>query len=424
MTAQIKIGAWTILLGALLFSCANPSTSGPPSTTGAKVQLKFATSATSARSISVGYAPASSVTSFKVFITTIYLAKTATLTSAGPTNPSGELEIYSYAGALPSDPSTYDGTTDTAGYVDLMDPNALATLTTNATITAAQEGTYKYIVVDTEDPIKVTATLRINNGATTIYTQPVTWGASTANQAPNIVSTPLEKSPAAEAVVGGGGSSVFTLETPLTISASDVQNQTAYKILLAFNPDGIIQAISASTGGNGNPQIQDLTYAIYVPPAQLTAAVCKSTESIVRETYILPLSYTSNAQFGSNPEAYDVRLALFYTSDDPTKSVVATELTCLVNSSTSGMVPFGRLYPPATETNTSGVYSFTDGGGNPEIANFIRLTNNGDTNSTIGNTAGAWVCPWTSYYGIVPSPTGGGGVSGVMYTLAAVDTMN
>lgn len=424
MTAQIKLGAWTVLLATLLFCCANPNTNttGLSSGTGAKVQLKFATSATSARSISVGYAQASGVTAFKVFITSIYLAQTATLTSAGPTNPSGEFEIYSYAGATPADPSTYDGTTDTAGYIDLMDPTALATLTTNATITAAQEGTYKYIVVYAENPIKVTATLSLNN-STTIYTQPVIWGTSTANQAPNIVSTNLETSPAAEAVVGGGGSRVFTLEAPLTISASDVQNQTAYKILLTFNPDGIIQAIDASTGGNGYPQIQDSAYAIYIPPAQLTAAVCKSTESIVRETYILPLSYNSDAQFGSHPENYDVRLALFYVSDDTVKSVVATELTCLVNSSTTGMIPFGRLYPPATVANISGVYSFTDGGGNPEIANFIRLTNIGDTNAIIGN-ASAWICPWTSYYDVVPSPTGGGGVLGVTYTLAAVDTMN
>ena len=104
------------------------------------MQVSFTTSSTRARSLgarSVSFASASGVTHFKVFIESIYPAQSATLSSTGPMNPSGELQIYAHPGTLPN-PSSFDGVAaaaDTADYVDLMDPTALAQLAGSGTVT-------------------------------------------------------------------------------------------------------------------------------------------------------------------------------------------------------------------------------------------------------------------------------------------------
>lgn len=100
-------------------------------------------------------------------------------------------------------------------------------------------------------------------------------------------STPLSQGPAEEAVVLlGNGGNWFKFQAPLTITEDDIAERRAWVLDLVFNPDGIMKATNSIAQIAERDAQGTFVRGIAVPMLDLAPVPHRSTETIVRESYV------------------------------------------------------------------------------------------------------------------------------------------
>ncbi len=427
----------TVLI-LLLASCATKakdaattgggaSSSGGGSARAAKVNLALSVvhgsasrDASLARDTSKGVsATGSGLTSLKLHIGQIALCENVTFNGSAP-SPSNCLTLY----AGPVDAALSDGSavaaalteaaTVTDGYIDVLDATSRVALSQSVSIT--QAGSYNYVIFNWDPPIKITATLTDPADGTTakLYTKASAPGTCAVNGNPAyacaVATSPLTAPPAAEAIMIGGGNIAMKFQNPLTISADDIANGTAYALTLAFNPDGLIQGVTG-TGATNFPPYTDNTIGngnnvgntINMVGAQLAAILHSTTSSVSRESYSATVSEPDSS-------TYKLRIELFSVDGDATHTVYGVTTATIPTAATDGyLIGWEGIY--GVTTNADGSINLLDYKGDPQLANFQRVAAAG------GTTTGDLTCD-----GVTMNCSAGATVSAT-FALDTLDTL-
>jgi hypothetical protein len=279
----------------------------------------------------------------------------------------------------------------TDGYIDLMDPASRAALSQTVTVTAADAHDYNYGLVSWDPPIKVKATLTDPADGTTpvLYTQP---GAASAACSVNnnvygcvLASTPLSSGPAAEAIFSANGNIAFKFQKPLTISADDVTNQTAYALTLAFNPNGIVQGVMAP-GATNFPPLSDgisltpssgynIGNTISFVGAQMAAIFYKSSTQVMRESYSAQLTAPDGAKFA-------LRIEFYTLADDPDHAIYGVSAATIPTADTTSGYLVGYEQIDGITTHSDSSIDLLDYQGTAQITNFVRSQTQGTVQTT------------------------------------------
>ena len=426
--------------------------SGPGATIAAQVKLARAGSgALGHRRSTNGSAVATGLQSLKYFVTQIQICQGLDTNGSAFSNPTHCISIYqgpSEAGLDavedPSHPAAaldYVRThKDIAGYVDMMDATSRATLTSTVTVPADATGDYQWGIVTWHPEIKLTATITSpSDGSSLLYTHdgtnstPVDLGGQA--YTPTISSTSFATAPAEEAIgSSGNGGSWFRFEHPFTISASDITSGAQFSLDLAFDPDSLIQGVTAPGASNFPPLVDSASApgggdgsgasagwnSIAIPALALTPVAHKASSHVVRETYVAHVTTPSSGQ--------DLRLELYALDDDASKTIYSVNNAYIPNAATTGYIAGSPQIafvadgagdvdagtPGPAGGATSGTITFEDTSHAPVIQNFTRGVNINDTTSALVPCGG----------GLLPDDAAcTDGQLEVTYTLTNIDTL-
>ncbi len=318
-----------------------------------------------------GQASATEIKSLKYFLTGISICKNATLSGSGFSGASDCISLFTGKKISQAFYQAFDRVEAAkpeydADYRDLMQGLKLA-----AKIRKSDAGSYRYAIVNWMQPIKVTAELKLNDGAGTVIYSHAGTDVSVTDQNGlahlDTVVADMTVGPATEAITSiGNGGSVFAFGAPLTISEADVDAGAQFAIDMVFNPDAMVKGADApfaqavfhgiDAGGARNG------LAMSVPALTLIPLVHKATERVVRETY---LAHMTAGQVGIAGDAdaqplpiaspFDVRFELFYLKDS-----VETDLSEMINGAHSEL-----LYTSETVAPPMGVSNVVSLGRDP-----------------------------------------------------------
>jgi hypothetical protein len=146
-------------------------------------------------------------------------------------------------------------------------------------------------------------------------------------------SAPLTQAPAEEAVVLlGNGGNWFKFQAPLTITENDINEQRAWVLDLVFNPDGIMKGTSGTLAQmSERDAMGTIGRGIAVPMLDLAPVPHRSTETVVRESYVGPVSTGSNG--------FDLRVELYSVEGDPSRTIYGVDIKTVLSSATTGPIP-------------------------------------------------------------------------------------
>lgn len=332
--------------------------------------------------IAHGQVSASNLDSLKYYITDISICKDMTISGTGYSGQSGCISVYSAVRRYDYDTfNADDAALETELFLDLMSAQDRAKLTQTVYLTSQHLGEYHYGKVDHYRPVKLTGSIQLDDD-TMVYTKA---GTSMLVSGSGIDATyvtevsDITTGPAEEAIVVlNNGGSWFKFEEPFTLTAEDIQNETAFQMKLAFNPEGAIKAYNHTSS---NQVIQDSVndYGIEVPLMPFTPVVFRSTETASKESYLF--SYTSGA--GSIYNAFDFRLELYTVQEDINDSIYAADtMQLLLRPDEDGGTDVTQVYRPFYVTSSNDatpVYTFINWLNNDFITGFSRGTHVGDT---------------------------------------------
>ncbi len=329
-----------------------------------------------------GQVTASDLESLKYYITDISICKSMTINGTGYSGQSGCISVYRQSQDYDYDTFVAeDAAQETEKFVDLMSASDLAKLAKTTYLSEEHTGDYYYGKVDHYRPVKVTASIKLNDD-TTVYTKngTSTWisgsgiNAAYVTQVSDITQGPAEES----IVVLPNGGSWFKFEKPFTITSEDVENETTFQMKLAFNPEGVIKAYN-QTSGNQAIQDTDNNYGIVVPLMPFTPVIYRLSETARKESYLF--SYTSTN--ASTYNSFDFRLELYTIEEDTSNSIYAADtLTLLIRDYDDTYTDVTHVYRPfsvAASSDSTPVYSFVNYLDDNFITNFTRSTNAGET---------------------------------------------
>jgi hypothetical protein len=293
-----------------------------------------------------GSAKSGGLESLKYLISSISICETLdTNGGSGFSNPTGCIDLYHHdVGALNYDlgadwtPLGDIARATTDGYVDLLSASSRNQLTGTTVLTQEHVRSYNFGIINWALPVKVKATLSMNDGSK-LYTHDgvssseIT-GVDNLKQYYTKASTPLSQAPSEEAVVLlPNGGNWFKFQSPFVISAVDIDQRREFVLDLVFDPDGIVKGFSQSQGqGQLSERASDgsHTHDITVPMLDLAPVPHRASEQVMRETYQGPMLVDG--------ASFDMRLELYYVDGDPTGTVFGVDVKSLVNAS-SNMVP-------------------------------------------------------------------------------------
>jgi hypothetical protein len=258
---------------------------------------------------------------------------------------------------VPSVAATYDG------WTDFVDPTSTAKLAQEISYGTSNIAKYNKVIVHFYRSFKINAEVSLNDGRTA-YTKSSTdfrdngksdLEVTYASASPSLLTGPSED---ATLFLPNGGKT-FYMQNPFEITAEDVAAKTAYKMLLAFDPDNLIKANQVEPSGAFSQQFLegqiDTTSGVRItaPFIEFAPVVAKSSETIMRDTYFLQFS-------GTNP--YAVRLSLYYVKEDTTKAVRAVTSNFVYTSDSTQYLNYNPLAGIRGITlNDDGTYKILQG---------------------------------------------------------------
>ncbi len=333
-----------------------------------------------------GQVTESNLESLKYYITDISICKNMTINGTGYSDQSGCISVYNAERLYDYDTFVAEGAAqETENYVDLMSSSDLAKLTKTTYLTNDDIGDYYYGKVDHYRPVKVTASIQLNDD-TVVYTKSGTStlisgsgiDAAYVNQVTNITQGPAGES----IVVLSNGGSWFKFEKPFTLTAEDVENETTFQMKLAFNPEGVIKAYNY-TSSNQTIQDEENNYGIVVPLMAFTPVIYRLTDTAKKESYLLNHTSTDDSPYNS----FDFRLEIYTVEEDSSDSIYAAEtLPLLLKDYDDNGTDVTQIFRPFSVTasnDATPVYSFVNWLNNNFITNFTRSINVGDTSTAI-----------------------------------------
>jgi hypothetical protein len=333
-----------------------------------------------------GQVSASNLTSLKYYITDISICKSMTINGTGYSGQSGCISVYNAERLYNYDTFVAeDAAEETEHYVDLMSSVDLSRLAKTTFLSNDDIGDYHYGKVDHYRPVKLTASIQLNDD-TVVYTKN---GTSTLISGSGIDATyvthvsDITTGPAEESIVVlPNGGSWFKFEKPFTLTSDDVENETTFQMKLAFNPEGVLKAYNYTSS---NQAIQDQTnnYGIVVPLMPFTPVIFRSTEAAKKESYLF--SYTST--MGSPYNSFDFRLELYTVEEDTSDSIYAADTLQLLlrdyEENATDVTQVFRPFSVIASNDATPVYAFVNWLNNDFITDFTRGTNVGNTGTAI-----------------------------------------
>ena len=333
-----------------------------------------------------GQAGASELESMAYYITDISICKSMTINGTGYSGQSGCISVYSAERRY--DYNTFvaeDAALETELYVDLMKPSDLSRLSKTVYLSEEDIGDYHYGKVDHYRPVKVTASIQLDDD-TMVYTKS---GPSVLISGSGIDATyvtqisDITQGPAEESIVVlPNGGSWFKFEKPFQLTSQDVENETTFQMKLAFNPEGVIKAYDFTSS---NQVIQDQTngYGIVVPLMPFTPVIYRSTETARKESYL----FSYNSTIDSTYNSFDFRLELYTVEEDTSDTIYAADtLQLLLRTYDDGGTDVTQIFRPfsvvASDDETP-VYAFVNWLNNHFITNFTRSTTVCDAGTAI-----------------------------------------
>ncbi|HEX5658284.1 MAG TPA: hypothetical protein VFX59_13875 [Polyangiales bacterium] len=309
--------------------------------------------------------------SLRYYITTIMICESLDVQGSGFGNPQGCLELYKRElGALSYDLNgDWRGLADIArgsdeGYVDLI--GSRSALASETPIRPENAHAYNYGIINWALPIKVRGSVPFADG-TTLYTHdgPTTFDQHTSGFRAYYTTptTPLTSAPAQDAVVIlGNGGNWFKFQTPLNITAADVEEKRAFVLDLVFNPQGIVNGY-ADSFGFGSIRQNDGTrqFDITVPYLDLAPVPHRADQRVVRESYRGAASVDGNA--------FDLRIELY--SIEGEDAVYGADVKTLVTSASTSAPP-AVAKASFVDREADGTLSFSSWKHTPVISGFTR----------------------------------------------------
>jgi hypothetical protein len=381
-----SMGGAALLALAAVAACGQSSSLDATGTLQTRLSTpKAVTTGARPQAVAGGGATSMSLESLKYFVRSISVCESLDVMGSGFGNSNGCLGLYHGDESMYAyDPAgDFTPLADAArrggdtGFVDLMSDTSRAGLGGSTPITHDDVHAYNYGVITWTLPIKLKATVDLNDGSqlfthdgTTTYQTTGTDGYRDYFTTP---ATGLDVGPAEEAVVLlGNGGNWFRFQNPLTITQSDVDDKKTWVLDLVFNPDGIVKGFSGD-GASGNLRERDtsgnILRAVTVPMLDLVPVPHRATETVMRESYVATVDLGSTA--------FDARIELYSVDGDPNSTVYGVDVKSLVSTGTHAMPP--EMSKISYLAQDGGTLSFLSWNHTPIITGFTRLTHELDT---------------------------------------------
>jgi hypothetical protein len=321
------------------------------------------------------------IDSLEYYINSVQICESMQPSGSGFSNPAGCLELY--RGDQSHLHYELDGDWTSladearglnAGFVDLLDPAALATLNATTELTSEHVRSYNYGIITWSLPVKVKATIPLGDGGF-LYTHDGTTtfntiGVDNFKHYYTAPATSLTTAPAEKAVVLlGNGGNWFKFQNALTIGQADIDERRQWVLDLVFNPDGIVKGYAGSGVTSGNLEEQNdqgnPLRSITVPLLDLAPIPHRSDEQVVRESYLAHLNVGGGA--------FDLRLELYSVESDPSHTVYGVDAKTLVTSASTS-TPSEAAKVSFVVPEGDGALTFQSFTSSPIISGFHRLT--------------------------------------------------
>lgn len=326
-----------------------------------------------------GQASAGELESLKYFITNIALCQSMTISGSGFSNASGCINIYS---VNPGDEYTYHldesweeiadvARADQSNFIDLMDAQARAALTSNVSIDAQHLGSYQWGYINWAPVVKVKAsvegnsqTFRTIDGVTTVGGLDYVTTAAQSFTSPGAAEEAV--------IVLNNGGNWFKAQSALEITQADVDAGTQFAVDLTFNPEGLIKAYTADNSCSVCALKDVDGNQFSVPMLAVIPVLRKATEATKVQTYVASVSGT-NSQGTDN---FDVRMDIYSAGDDG--SVRGIDIHSLFNEDTATFVyDFSKVsYVRDAEDGSLNFLSWNEG---PLVTGFEQLESVGES---------------------------------------------
>jgi len=306
---------------------------------------------------------ATGLESLQYYIRDIKLCQDLTIDGTGYSNTSGLYSLFSKTDA--PDYNTFgavDARSTTDGYIDFMDSTSLGSLTNTVNLDATNIGSYNYALTDWLQPIKVKGSIAVDG--TTIYTHDGTVALSSSYYT-TTSSTALTTSPSELAIAQlNNGGTWFRLLKPLEITQDDIDNNTQFKMLLVFNPDGFLFGWNNNDyTGTNNKIIDSNNNGFYIAFLDASPIAYRDGQTVYCE------SYTYTVVDAGNSLNFNARLEIYYVNED-SDNIYAATIRHLVNSSNT--VPASSLKIFTVEDSSS-ILTFKASDDTAIVDNFTRL---------------------------------------------------
>lgn len=408
----------------LLGSCTANFTAMDPNAISSSVSMSFsrpsvgaavAQSAGVPQPMATGDSQKSGIISAKVYISSIVLVGDGTPSGSGFNAPSEPWYVLyqnlrpgqkAFNMDAPGGPYTQlQASNDTKNYLDLMDDADVAKLSATMPLIGANIGTYKYLMVNAEKWLKIKAAVPVSNGITN-YTHNGTLSnflfssyskVGDADGSFILSSTSLTNGPAEEIIIGGGGggSGWARLLNPFKVTDDDLRKKTKFKMYIAFDPAGFIQACDSNSYPSGGCTLFDAqSNGMVIGTIDVAPVVYREGQHVVRYTYEA-VNVPANSPFR-------MRIEVFSVLEDKANPIYAvlTRSFAMTNTQSYPAPGFTKISEMDKVGSTYTFYSPTETSKYAVISGFTLLTNmSGTTNSTMtfGQSAGS-TSPGIPYY--------------------------
>jgi len=312
-----------------------------------------------------GQTTATSLKSLKYYVQNVQICQNVDTQGSGFSGTSGCIVIYANPDANDAAYGNYDISTAMADtsedhWIDFMSEASRSKLTANPlTLTTDNIGDYKFGLINFMKTIKIDAEYKDASGTTRFYTKTPTSSEIINDTADSFgkrqhltfSSTNPTVGPSSEmTVMNNNGGTLFRFLKPLSITADDITNKTAFKIDFVFNPANY----SGAYGGGGSNCTDGIAPNICgsydIPMGKLAPVPHKDGEMIKKEVYLIS-NFSTNA---------DLRIELYFNDADSSKAIMGVDRSLVIKSGATTTSDMGMPYLYRATEDTSGVVTFYD----------------------------------------------------------------
>lgn len=350
-------------LSLTLLACSGSSSNGgDPGTGEVTTNFKSLSSGDVTEALSVGLpfalndygaaaVGAGGLSSFKLYVSSIQFCESIEVNGSGYNSPTNCSTVYENG---TEDYATFDvaaaSAVSTGKYFDLLTADGRVGMRATATL---EPGTYNVGIINWYRPIKIKATVPLQNG-NSLYTK-------TCPMMGDCEVSDMDTAPAQESIVdfNNGGTWMKFLK-PLVITGDE-----DFTIDLAYDLEKRVfggQDVSNGqiTQGIGCTAVTNGNCGIYMPILRLMPIAHRAAETTMVETYEM-----------SGPSAqWKLRVDVYYNSGDEDKAILGADLFPIPTTSVDSSVAAGAYVYTVTETG--GVTTFKDADGTNQLFDFTR----------------------------------------------------